>query len=205
MYLVYFLIWWFSFQGKSSLSRTDIEGVFALYDRVTLAIVIYKLSSQFFYSMKHQKEHRMCSSLVFSEKTLHPFSLSMKWSSFSKITKWLRILSLVLQHYKQSLHTYIPLQDNSGVIENEELSGFLKDLLELVGYNHVKALVVGEEPQIQDEGNDESRDRVVSWPARLSILFQHPKNREMWLCDVLETETDTETETETQCWEHVGS
>ena len=26
-----------------------------------------------------------------------------------------------------------PVQDNSGVIENEELSGFLKDLLELVG------------------------------------------------------------------------
>ena len=48
------------------------------------------------------------------------------------------------------------------MIENEELSGFLKDLLELVGYNHVKALVVGEEPQIQDKGNDESRDRVVS-------------------------------------------
>ena len=88
MYFVYFLIWWFFFQGKSSLSRTDIEGVFALYDRVTLAIVIYKLSSQFFYSMKHQKEHRMCSSLVFSEKTLHSFSLSMKWSSFSKITRW---------------------------------------------------------------------------------------------------------------------
>ena len=38
------------------------------------------------------------------------------------------------------------------MIENEELSGFLKDLLELVGYNHVKILVVGEEPQIQDKG-----------------------------------------------------
>ena len=38
--------------------------------------------------------------------------------------------------------------------------------------------MVGEEPQIQDKGNDESRDRVVSSPARLSILFQHPKNRE---------------------------
>ena len=62
------------------------------------------------------------------------------------------ITSLALQHYKQSLHTYIPLQDNSGVIENEELSGFLKDLLELVGYNHVKILVVGEEPQIQRQG-----------------------------------------------------
>ena len=48
------------------------------------------------------------------------------------------------------------------MIENEELSGFLKDLLELVGYNHVKILVVGEEPQIQEKGNDESRDRVVS-------------------------------------------
>ena len=48
------------------------------------------------------------------------------------------------------------------MIENEELSGFLKDLLELVGYNDVKALMVREEPQIQDKGNDESRDRVVS-------------------------------------------
>ena len=59
--------------------------------------------------------------------------------------------------------------------------------------------MIGQEPQIQDKGNDESRDKIVSWPSRLSISFQHPKNREMWHCDLLETET------ETQCSEHVAS
>jgi len=81
------------FKGKSSLSRTDIEGVFALYDR-----------------------------------------------------------------------------DNSGVIENEELSGFLKDLLELVKKDYDSSDLAHFAQTIM-KGCDTNRDGKISKKELTTILM----------------------------------
>lgn len=101
-------------QGAAKLTKDDIEKVFSLYDRASISTI-----KRFFWCR-----------LLHDDATSLGGANHCQWHVQLPIPyiNWWLIVTLRL--------LCILFQDNNGTIENEELRGFLKDLLELVKKVH---------------------------------------------------------------------